>query len=1068
MATFESFCAHQDPATLAADQDYIKQYEGIVKLYAEFASKDVSKVKSPGNWPQAIRYRKAGLRALKSVASSDSLSSETNRQLSVIIPAILLNIYSEDGHLLERLEQRDEEREELEKGLALKRRQSISTVRTTETAEGDRVAASGTTEDADKLAEEEVEIIALQALRHIFSAINRAQLRLATSTVLNFVTSRSHPNATNATTIDEARWPHSASWATTLFTMICVWAPVQDRYVVLVTAVESLGQSSPEEADLEKQLALVEIVHSLLSSGVSLIGLSVMDVMIRLIQQILTLLQLTTPATNLGRDIHLPVETSGPNEPFPKEKRPQAANSIPTKVVSNPSSTRQRILARLQKSISSLATHVYYSEQISDMLRAILLRLKPPPRSGVATVAAAIEDPEKAADAVASSASLQEKTDVSKFFSFDTARLFALSCVKDILIMANSKSKRDTQSANRARVSSSVWEGTQWLLRDVSLDVRMAYVDALVTWLQLETQKSDLRIPKERAGSRRERKDKNGSLVRRAVSSASRRDKSPSPVRSSFLQLLHLAIYDNIHQYSDSEEDLMLVHLLLVTLMNKLGVNSLRSGLPMMMRVQEDIQIVDDPVTKIRFGSLVHGYLWALETHFDFDASKVGRSITAEITRRKKKGMWSKTIQVPPVPISQIPTAAAAAALSPLSLDAVAHEALRPCDGREAIVERIAMGHSISLQSPPTSPPASPGSRSFSVPMLATTQAANHDSIEELPPHLVEQLMSDWTRESCLASTAKDTGSSASVSGSRTGTGHVSAARNLLSVNIPAGSISDIDVPLHRNSHRDHAISINFGLVGGPHSILQSSRRNSASHSPINSSSVRSALRVEDLKRALSGSKHIAFPTSERRGAENEDIDDSASESMMSSSELSFMTAEPETGTQSEKEGSSTPRAFVAHAYSNEDEREEHENNTIPPVPPLPESVRGSAVVSPMLRSPSVKTPTTTSSQGTRSDMQRPSTAPSRDSANANGGPTSPMNVSFGNLRKPRSVKKGSSVRGQSREGGSRVVSLANSTAGSLVLKPDFSGLLRRIEVSEDDMDGIPVPKDVRETKPPY
>ena len=31
--TLETFCAHQDPANLAADQDYIRQYEETVQLY---------------------------------------------------------------------------------------------------------------------------------------------------------------------------------------------------------------------------------------------------------------------------------------------------------------------------------------------------------------------------------------------------------------------------------------------------------------------------------------------------------------------------------------------------------------------------------------------------------------------------------------------------------------------------------------------------------------------------------------------------------------------------------------------------------------------------------------------------------------------------------------------------------------------------------------------------------------------------------------------------------------------------------------------------------------------------
>ena len=40
LPAFEALCRHQEPASLAADAEYVRMYEEIVQLYAEFASKE--------------------------------------------------------------------------------------------------------------------------------------------------------------------------------------------------------------------------------------------------------------------------------------------------------------------------------------------------------------------------------------------------------------------------------------------------------------------------------------------------------------------------------------------------------------------------------------------------------------------------------------------------------------------------------------------------------------------------------------------------------------------------------------------------------------------------------------------------------------------------------------------------------------------------------------------------------------------------------------------------------------------------------------------------------------------
>ena len=853
LPAFESLCRHQEPASLAADLEYIRQYEEVVQLYAGFASKEQkTDAKAGQSWPVKLRFRKAGLQALKAVAQSESLGSETGRQLNVILPVILGNIYAESGAYLARLEMRDKDSEAHDKELALNRRKSVSAAARTSTAEEDEgadpAAASATTEDADKLAEEKVGVLALQALRNIFHGVNRGQLRLATSAVLKFVSAN-------------LKAPHSPreSWATKLMAIICAWAPVQDRYAILVAVVAALVRSPIVEDDVERQLVLATIIHHLLSSTINFIGLSVMDVLVGLISHTLLLLQLGGPGSSILP--HQQQSTSVLSEKSSDEQTPTNNVGVVMEVVKEPSQSRVQLLDTVRSCMADLATHVYYTDQISDMVEAILSRLKPSPTS--TTTAEAIENPEEAIDAVATSGSLREKTHVDRFFSFETARITALEAVKAIIKTANAR-RPDGSSASvaRSRIGVSVWEGTQWLLRDPSGTVRKAYVDALVTWLNLEKTKQDLKIVD---NYRRKDSDHDkGGLAKRAVSSASQREKSPRPGRNSFLPLLHLAVYENALQLVDSEADYLLLHLLLATLIERLGVNAARSGLPMIMRLQEDIATVEEPAAKVRIGSLVHGYLWALSIAFDFETSAIGRTVHNEITRRNSHGLWLKSIRVPPMPVDRIDTPHPSFSQLPASV--VQSESLTPFDNRDAVVEKISEGYSASLHSPPSSPPGSPG-RSMSASSYSGLPVIHQPPIETnnilsaptIPFKIREDLLADWTRDQCLAANTKGS-SSASVSGSRSGTQYTGNRNNYLGVRIPNSDLDSAGNSPSQSPLRAHSRppSLAYGLVGRLTSPQRrrspSENRGNGNETPRSRSSLRSTVRVDDLKRALSGS----------------------------------------------------------------------------------------------------------------------------------------------------------------------------------------------------------------------
>lgn len=867
--TFQTFCEHHDVATLAADQEYIGQYEDVIRTYASYARlKTPVQPKGGLNAPTAIRWRSAGLRALKSVTSSEAVGADGGRQMDIIMPVILQNLHSGDeGHLLA-LQLRAQAHESTDKEQALRRRMSIATVQTAD--EGSRPNSATVTEtadDADRLAEEEVGIQAYQSLKQIFVSTNRAQIRLATGAILKFICTKI-PHKRPGTS-RSSKSGNGGTWATALMEMVTRWAPVQDRFVILVTVMETFVRSPVAEENLERQIQLVSLVGWLLRSSINMIGLSVMDVLLGLVQHVLLLLQLggkgsnvlphhqQTDAIDLFKGTENVIDGLRPSEAGVKNG---GANGTMAEE-SKPSSNRQELLTRLERCIGDLATHVYYSDQISDIIAAILLRLKPSPTSGVATTAAAIEHPQAAANAISASVQLQENPDTDEFFSFGTARVAALKAIKEVLTAANLKgSVTGAAVVGRNRVGVQVWEGTQWLLRDQDRRVRRAYVDALLTWLKLEMSSNDLRVWENKRKLLRtpSKSDVNSSrrdnMTRRAASNASQREKTGKPAKSTFLQLLHLAVYDNAIELPEEEDNLLLLHLLLHQLVDKLGVNAAKTGLPMVMRLQEDINVDDlisTPVAKMNVGTLVHGYFWTLSEKFDFDSSTVGYVVQSEISRRKKHGFWMEAIQVPPLPLDQI-ASATSRPLSEKPPEAVLQkESIKPFDSRPDMVDKIAEAYASSVASPPTSPPASPG-RVFSMPILSAA-APTAPSANELPVTIRDVMLSDWSKDICIAMVEKESARTVSLNGSRTGTN----LSKYLGVNdhgtrnaSPNGAHSPGQRGPSENDIATQPQALNFAFQTQPR---HSSAQDTGSPTPISSSDQNNTLRVDDLKRVLAG-----------------------------------------------------------------------------------------------------------------------------------------------------------------------------------------------------------------------
>ncbi|KAI9849420.1 MAG: plasma membrane localization protein [Sclerophora amabilis] len=977
ISTFETFCAHHNESSLAADQDYLRHYEDVVKIYAAFATEPAAQSKSPLSAPVILRWRKVGLLAIRAITSSEATGYDGGRQLGIIMPVILQNVYFDSERPLLALQQRAHQLEYSDGEKASKRRMSVATAHTSDASDAHPTVVSGTTADADKEAEQNIGLLALQSLKQIFVANSRGQVRVATAVALSFIVSKAHMSSRSAT-IQEAT-SGNGEWATRLIETVARWTPVQDRYTILVTAMETLVRSPVMEANMEQQILLATMIGWLLRSNVNLIGLSVMDVLLSLVQHILLLLQLggnefTVQPRYQQIGAHGTEKSSREalGQPSP---RGSTLNTAPAEVVTTPSPLRIELLSRLQKCVGDLATHIYYSDQIADMLSALLLRLKPSPL--VAMTSAAIDDPVGAAHAISRSANLQENSDTDAFFSFETARITALKAIRDVLNIANRRDAAAGASAvGRNKVGIQVWEGTQWLLRDHDGRVRKAYVDALLIWLKYEMSNHDVRdlddsLHTSRAAQRFDVDDLSGAnLARRAVSSASTREKQ-KPAKSTFLQLLHLAIFENATQYAESESDILLLHLLLTSLVQKLSINAVKSGLPMVVRLQEEIQDVGSPIAKVHIGSLVHGYFWALSERFDFQTSFVGREIQSEIARRKKRGMWLNKIQVPPLSPDQISSPELSFRPESIASEVVEAEALKPYDGRQEMVDHIASAYVSSWASPPRSPPSSP-SRVMSLPLLSPHPSTPING-PQLSPKVKEQMLSMWSKESVIMSCEKETSKTVSLNGSKHGTNrslgpHYRAA-NGINGSPPGGGTQTSQ---HRHS-RPPSVSP-YGVMGGGLGALQKIRHSSAregSQTPISSSSRSSTVRFDDLRKVLSGDDKVGGTILNRQEFLGSG---SSSESMVSGD---FSTSERSTAADAEttisvdtadfgnepvlRPGPSNEIKLPKHRYQtsinkqppfepyasniatqfgNETEEGEIEDaDTVPPVPPIPASL---------------------------------------------------------------------------------------------------------------------------------
>ena len=350
-----------------------------------------------------------------------------------------------------------------------------------------------------------------------------------------------------------------------------------------------------------------------------------------------------------------------------------------------------------------------------------------------------------------------------------------------------------------------------------------------------------------------------------------------------------------------------------------------------------------------------------------------------------------------------------------------------------------------------------------------------------MPQKVKDEMLYEWSRESCIAAVEQESAKTASITASRAGTG--SGARNHLTVNGVFSGNNDSDVESPTTAHPDglRGESPSYGLVGGL-ATLHKLRRTSTNGSPkpaTLSSSRESMIRVTDLKRALSGygsdNRHASSlrrPVSRSQSQDSEDsnsmvsyhdaegvngsnLDLGAIEGNVqdvSPSSLPDETQKPQSSLTSNYSTvtttSITIHDFVSLPRDNLDPRL---GSDVPPVPRIPSSLNLPGTYP---RDPSPVRPMTP-----KGEPYRPQTAPQGlQKSKPNGFPSS------ASVREGRSLKRGYSRPVSRRDQVTTDLTHGPKTSG----KVDVGKLLAGIQSGTDDQITEEKENTGMNIKPPY
>ncbi|OLL23357.1 Protein EFR3 [Neolecta irregularis DAH-3] len=394
--------------------------------------------------------------------------------------------------------------------------------------------------------------LAYQSLKRIFEQSSATHIRAATSSAISFL---------------NAKKP-DLDWITEIFIYAATWTGVQYRFYIITVLLSAFTNDDGKSTPNGSPKHLVAIMSSLLSSEVNMMGLAVMDVLDSVIHQV------------ISKTLKL------------------AANDSP--------SQDDEIVDVLINCISSLATHVYYHDQIIDMTTSLIDRSSLANSSPTGSVSSTTESEKKTSD---------------------TARIAGLKAVEKIFVVANSGK---TSPVPRNHLQLSAWDNAVSLLTSGEHACRVAFFKTFVSYLELEYVTA-AETPTD---------------VFKTAPCATNQQ-AQETLTSRFLQKLVASLYECACSPSATISDYIGLHLVLSTLLDKVGFVKTIMYLPMMFKLQE--------LQSTASCTLVAAYLRNLAT--SLQAEKWLASIDQEVEQRKRDRVWAEYIMFPPLSDFDIPSA---------------------------------------------------------------------------------------------------------------------------------------------------------------------------------------------------------------------------------------------------------------------------------------------------------------------------------------------------------------------------------------------------------------------------
>ncbi|GAO48286.1 hypothetical protein SAICODRAFT_9453 [Saitoella complicata NRRL Y-17804] len=569
---FTTFVTHLDASIVAMDPEFARKADEVVKLYTACAVRGEGPTRVGSGRPgtsgsgnissaaQAAQWREIGLTAIKGVCESSTLFAvRTQFLLAQVVPGILANLPATA-----------EDDEEGEPTYLRKLNERVNNPRSPSTIAPPTLAsAAPVTPGGQPLArhsssysqrrsmtlEDPNEPTATLALQALHTIFDRAS-----APQVRLATDALLQTPTYGLLYQTDR---NGQGTEELLDMCARWTPVEIRFLILSELLEILVQKR-EMAHKER---VVKLMAALLGSEVNLVGLAVLDVLTTLLEEIIAHVR-SHPQDTKGKD---------------------------------------PVLAGYVSCIGGLARHIYYSEQIVDMCGAILLRLQP-------TIPEIVVDSPLATGSDIPEAHLEQSN--IQLPGLQTMKYVGLKCLKEILVAAN-KAKIGV-AVERRRVGLGAWKRSLGLIGDEKGEVRVGYVDALWTWLEVEYSPSH---------------SSTGIVVGPGAAAGV----------AEFVGAVHSAAYALLtRELGVDERDVAAVYALMTKLLERFGDAAAKDGINMVLALQEE-RTVTAPVH-----SLIGGYL-------EYAAAKLGLEglmgwLHTEIREREGRGEWCGLITSTPVP----------------------------------------------------------------------------------------------------------------------------------------------------------------------------------------------------------------------------------------------------------------------------------------------------------------------------------------------------------------------------------------------------------------------------------